>query len=347
VGSKTALVVVPEDQLSLAIGKDGQNARLAARLTNWRIDIKSLIEAASDWLFALNNEDIYKDQAKQLKEQISEIEDIMSRKNEGRVISLKEYDVLAKFVDSLESNLFEIRQEAKQEYESALEEVKRNIPITAYDTPIPEYMFPTKVFTSLSAADINNLGDLAIKTNMDPDSITDLDGIGTKTLENIQEIVANLSQYVPEVIEEEEVEEIIEEIEEVPEEIAEEITEEITEEISADIVETEKPDIPVVEEESDQPEESIEDSEEVEKKEEDDEKEPEEELSFEEMFNMESRDFKKKEFSDEDFDESSDSKEEKKKKKKKYQEIEYDPDLDMTIVRKKRKRGGDDWEWEE
>jgi N utilization substance protein A len=30
---------VPEDQLSLAIGKEGQNARLAARLTNWKIDI--------------------------------------------------------------------------------------------------------------------------------------------------------------------------------------------------------------------------------------------------------------------------------------------------------------------
>jgi len=32
---------VPENQLSLAIGKDGQNARLAAKLTGWRIDIKA------------------------------------------------------------------------------------------------------------------------------------------------------------------------------------------------------------------------------------------------------------------------------------------------------------------
>ena len=38
---KTAQVIVPDDQLSLAIGKSGQNARLAARLTNWKIDIKS------------------------------------------------------------------------------------------------------------------------------------------------------------------------------------------------------------------------------------------------------------------------------------------------------------------
>jgi N utilization substance protein A len=37
----TATVVVPKDQLSLAIGKDGQNVRLAAKLTGWKIDVKS------------------------------------------------------------------------------------------------------------------------------------------------------------------------------------------------------------------------------------------------------------------------------------------------------------------
>ena len=39
---KSAKVVVPDYQLSLAIGKSGQNARLAAKLTNWKIDIKSV-----------------------------------------------------------------------------------------------------------------------------------------------------------------------------------------------------------------------------------------------------------------------------------------------------------------
>ncbi|MCC8248573.1 transcription termination factor NusA [Saccharothrix luteola] len=43
--AKTARVVVPDFQLSLAIGKEGQNARLAARLTGWRIDIRSDAEA--------------------------------------------------------------------------------------------------------------------------------------------------------------------------------------------------------------------------------------------------------------------------------------------------------------
>ena len=46
--TKTATVVVPERQLSLAIGKEGQNARLAAKLTGWRIDIKSDAALASE-----------------------------------------------------------------------------------------------------------------------------------------------------------------------------------------------------------------------------------------------------------------------------------------------------------
>ena len=56
--NKFAQVVVPDYQLSLAIGKEGQNARLAVRLTNWKIDIKSesqmaeilsLIHISSKW----------------------------------------------------------------------------------------------------------------------------------------------------------------------------------------------------------------------------------------------------------------------------------------------------------
>ena len=44
----TATVIVSDFQLSLAIGKEGQNARLAARLTGWRIDIKSETQLAEE-----------------------------------------------------------------------------------------------------------------------------------------------------------------------------------------------------------------------------------------------------------------------------------------------------------
>ncbi len=45
---RQATVIVPDDQLSLAIGKDGLNARLAARLTGWRVDIRSETEFAAE-----------------------------------------------------------------------------------------------------------------------------------------------------------------------------------------------------------------------------------------------------------------------------------------------------------
>lgn len=48
--NKTALVIMPDNQLSLAIGKSGQNVRLAAKLTGWRIDIKSESQLAREAL---------------------------------------------------------------------------------------------------------------------------------------------------------------------------------------------------------------------------------------------------------------------------------------------------------
>ncbi len=55
---KTGTVIVPDRQLSLAIGKEGQNARLAAKLTGWRIDIKSASEAAEETLGRLEEAEI-------------------------------------------------------------------------------------------------------------------------------------------------------------------------------------------------------------------------------------------------------------------------------------------------
>ncbi len=52
--NRSARVTVPDYQLSLAIGREGQNARLAARLTGWRIDIRSDNPAAPETIIALD-----------------------------------------------------------------------------------------------------------------------------------------------------------------------------------------------------------------------------------------------------------------------------------------------------
>ena len=53
---KTASVIVPDYQLSLAIGKEGQNARLAARLTGYKIDIKSESQVAEEAAKSVKNQ---------------------------------------------------------------------------------------------------------------------------------------------------------------------------------------------------------------------------------------------------------------------------------------------------
>ncbi len=68
---KTAVVVVPDKQLSLAIGKEGQNARLAAKLTGWRIDIKSASEASNETIQKIRED-------KSLRERLAEKLEIFS-----------------------------------------------------------------------------------------------------------------------------------------------------------------------------------------------------------------------------------------------------------------------------
>ena len=68
-----ALVVVPDDQLSLAIGREGQNVRLAHKLTNWKIDIKSVSQMEKAESEAQN----YSDEP-QYEEEENEVENIMN-----------------------------------------------------------------------------------------------------------------------------------------------------------------------------------------------------------------------------------------------------------------------------
>jgi hypothetical protein len=78
---RTAIVVVPDRQLSLAIGKEGQNARLAAKLTGWRIDIKSETEAATEGLSEIKRQQLQMIKARSLTEKAATApgDDLLSR----------------------------------------------------------------------------------------------------------------------------------------------------------------------------------------------------------------------------------------------------------------------------
>jgi len=75
---KFAQIIVPDDQLSLAIGKSGQNARLAAKLTNWKIDIKSESQFREMLMAAQNEGEDYDEDA----EDVEDVEDVEPDDNE-------------------------------------------------------------------------------------------------------------------------------------------------------------------------------------------------------------------------------------------------------------------------
>ncbi len=100
----SALVIVPDDQLSLAIGKRGQNARLAVRLTGWKIDIKSLSEAKELGLIdlpetvaepeTLVDDDFEKEFAQEMMEESHEEEIVEPQETTNEVVtdSYDDYD---------------------------------------------------------------------------------------------------------------------------------------------------------------------------------------------------------------------------------------------------------------
>ena len=90
-GDRTATVVVMEDQLSLAIGRDGQNARLAAKLTGWRIDIKSVVEAAGDALDKLQSDPRSAAALPAAVEVIPQVQEVLAKKAENRPVTPEEY----------------------------------------------------------------------------------------------------------------------------------------------------------------------------------------------------------------------------------------------------------------
>jgi N utilization substance protein A len=90
--SKTATVVVPNKQLSLAIGKEGQNARLAAKLTGWRIDIKSVREMAEE---AMRKEEAARIAAERAKEDLlAAAEAILLEKAEAAPLAARALEAL-------------------------------------------------------------------------------------------------------------------------------------------------------------------------------------------------------------------------------------------------------------
>ena len=331
--TKTATVVVPEDQLSLAIGRDGQNARLAAKLTGWRIDIKSLPEAASDAIVKLQSDPEFKKEAVELDEMNSQAEAILKKKGEGRPITPEEYQLLSRLVNRVETGAEDRRQAELEEQRAQEAEVRAGIPTTAFDIPLDDLGISPRITILLTGEGFSTVGDLMMQIAIDSDEILALNGVGPKTMEDIQAAITDFEFPEPEeAIEEEEVvEEMVEATPVAEEEEEQPIEEEELDEVDAELE-------PSAEEESEEVEQEV-----MEAEEEEDEEDIED---FESIIETEGDlKFIEDDDEDEDFDLFDEKGKTKQKKKKQYRRVEYDPDLGVDIVRRHRK--GDEEGWEE
>ncbi len=189
-GSRTATVVVMEDQLSLAIGRDGQNARLAAKLTGWRIDIKSVVEAASDALNKLQSDAELAAALPAAVEVIPQVQEVLTKKAENRPVTPEEYTVIAQFVDRVERRTIQIKEEAARADEERLAAARAQVPPTAFGMALEALGLKEHVFNLLVEAGYETIGDLMLALKLDENKVLGLPGVGPKAIQNIQEQIA-------------------------------------------------------------------------------------------------------------------------------------------------------------
>jgi transcription termination/antitermination protein NusA len=334
---KTATVVVPEDQLSLAIGRDGQNARLAAKLTGWRIDIKSVSEAASDAVYKLQNDPALAGLT-QLESMVETIQGLLAKKAENRPLTPEEYDQLTQFVDKVERRTAARKAEKKPAEEAAERELRSLFPETIFLQNILDAGLPDHVAYILQEAGYNTTGELVLTVKAHPDDILRLQGIGPRAMNEINRLVERLeetqkataaaeleAQAAAPLVTETPTAAAPEEID-IPAEAPLEVEPSAVEEIS-----------PVAEPEISQPETAPVAG------------EAEEEPSFDKLFALKPDMVPVTEVEeDEEVDADGKPKPGKKKKKaRKSVEITYDPDRDLMVTKKKHKRGAGEWDFEE
>ncbi len=319
---KTATVVVMEDQLSLAIGRDGQNARLAAKLTGWRIDIKSLTEATGDALVKLQTNSDLSLIAEIEKDHIPAIETILAKKAENRPVTPEEYSMLVHFVDRVEKRTIEKQKAEAAAEEERITDARKDIPTAAFEMELASLDVRDHIKTILLEAKYQTIGDLILAVKLNADSILGLPGIGPKAMQAIEAAIASITFPEPEIPVE------------VPEPIVEQLT--VAEEVTPVAEE-----VPMVEGGMviEPPVAEVEVKPQVEEPEAE-----EDEKAFEKLFTLQNV-ISQVPVTDEEEDRSE--KKEAKKKGRKDRVIEFDEERGQAVARKKHKRddGTTDIDW--
>ncbi|NPV68493.1 MAG: transcription termination/antitermination protein NusA [Anaerolineae bacterium] len=168
-GMGTATVIVPDDQLSLAIGREGQNARLAAKLTGWRIDIKSVTESVTS---ALQNTESPALAAfnREHADLLAEVRRIMEKREANRPVMPEEFQTLAQYARQVESVLLNERRAVNKRHQDHLQAVRATLPEGAFQVPVTDLDIPAPLVRAL-ATRFETAGEVMLYLIVDEDRV--------------------------------------------------------------------------------------------------------------------------------------------------------------------------------
>ena len=198
--NKSAAVIVPNDQLSLAIGREGQNARLAARLTGWRIDIKSGSEALSEALTKISESaHLQAWVGEDIMQALPALRELLVRQRAlPTALSPEEFALVKRVVDSVHayevarrSNADRvvptIRETQAEERRQARQAAIAAIPKAAYAMPLDELGLSPRVAQHIIAAGVMSVGQLLEHSVRGDEGLLAIEGIGPKALNEIKQ----------------------------------------------------------------------------------------------------------------------------------------------------------------
>jgi len=183
---KTASVIVPDDQLSLAIGREGQNARLAAKLTGWRIDIKSMAEAVQESLKNLDHSAVDPAVVKD-KELLERIDQILAKKEANRPITAEDYIYMNRLVVGVEGRIVAARTASYDDLRQFRNEARKRVPAAAWKLPLDELDLPGRTHNLLLDNEIETVGDVLFNLELGDDVFLKMRSFGDKALEELKE----------------------------------------------------------------------------------------------------------------------------------------------------------------
>lgn len=198
---KSGTVIVPDDQLSLAIGREGQNARLAAKLTGWHIDIKSGSEALSEALLKIaENAALREWVGNDIVQAVPSLRELLVRQRvmpmaltadeflmaKRTLDSVHAYEVdharITDAMSSMDARIESTLAERRDAHQAALAAIPRQ----TYSIPIEKLGLSSRVMQHIISAGVLSVGQLMERRVRGDEGLLSIEGVGAKAVVEVK-----------------------------------------------------------------------------------------------------------------------------------------------------------------